>query len=536
MERIWSPRSKPDDSKRKYLNWPTAAEDAWVAPEEWNRDARRPRRRRDHGADIVMFFDGSKSRDATALIGCDVDSGHVFTLGVWEPDPNDDEDTVDAADVDRVVQQRVRDATDVLAFFGDVKEWESFVKTEWPGATRTSCSSGRSRTASRRSRSRGTCARTSRVREGGRGLPRGDRRGRVHPRRRLARRAPRRQRPPAAVPADMGVDRQGVARLAAQDRRRRLRDRRPDGAPARARERQAQEAHRPPPADHPRYRPGADQEAGPDRPRQRLLDRRRLARPVDVRRRLPAAKEADNAEVWNIWQANKMDARQTGLHRATFAYGAAYAVVLPGDPVPVIRPASPRHLTAMYGEDPDWPMWALEKLDSNGLWRLYDEEIAYHLGVEKDPNSKSGGTRFVFIDSEEHGLGVVPVVRFLDEEDLDADDDVPCEGGVFEKVDVPMRGRIAPLMDIQGQIDVTTVGLLIAQWYTAFRQRWVIGWTADSEKELVKAMASEMATFEDSAQDVKVGQWDESSLEPSSARGIPRCATPRWSPRRPPTN
>src|SRR5690606_4345588 len=36
MERIWDPRSRPDDSKRKYLNWPTAAEDAWTTPQAWS--------------------------------------------------------------------------------------------------------------------------------------------------------------------------------------------------------------------------------------------------------------------------------------------------------------------------------------------------------------------------------------------------------------------------------------------------------------------------------------------------------------------
>jgi hypothetical protein len=130
MERIWSPRSRPDDSKRKYLNWPTAAEDAWVASNEWSRLAE-PSIKVAAGADIVLFFDGSKSRDATALLGCEVDSGHVFTLGVWEPDPNDDDDTVDAADVDRVVMQTFEKYR-VLAFFADVKEWESFALTEWP--------------------------------------------------------------------------------------------------------------------------------------------------------------------------------------------------------------------------------------------------------------------------------------------------------------------------------------------------------------------------------------------------------------------
>lgn len=130
MERIWSPRARPDDSKRKYLNRPTAAQDSWVAPEEWEALPRAEAPAA--GAEIVMFFDGSKSRDATALIGCEVESGDVFTIGVWEPDPSDDADTVDAADVDRAVI-RAFARYDVLAFFGDVREWESFVLTEWPG-------------------------------------------------------------------------------------------------------------------------------------------------------------------------------------------------------------------------------------------------------------------------------------------------------------------------------------------------------------------------------------------------------------------
>lgn len=130
MERIWSPKAKPDDSKRKYLNWPTAATDSWIAPEEWRRCAEATATVA-KGAEIVLFFDGSKSRDASALVACEVESGHVFALGVWEPDPNDDADFVDAADVDRAVSKAFEDY-DVLAFFADVKEWEYHVLTEWP--------------------------------------------------------------------------------------------------------------------------------------------------------------------------------------------------------------------------------------------------------------------------------------------------------------------------------------------------------------------------------------------------------------------
>ena len=44
-------------------------------------------------------------------------------------------------------------------------------------------------------------------------------------------------------------------------------------------------------------------------------------------------------------------------------YGIAYMVVLPGDPQPVIRPVSPRRLTALYADDVDdpWPEYAVEE-------------------------------------------------------------------------------------------------------------------------------------------------------------------------------
>jgi hypothetical protein len=79
-----------------------------------------------------MFFDGSKSRDASALIGCRVDDGHVMTLGVWEPTRRDDPTiTVDQSDVDRVVSLCFENYN-VVAFFSDVREFESWALTTWP--------------------------------------------------------------------------------------------------------------------------------------------------------------------------------------------------------------------------------------------------------------------------------------------------------------------------------------------------------------------------------------------------------------------
>jgi hypothetical protein len=85
-ERIWDLQSLESDSRRKYLNQPVADERAWVSPQEWAKLAD-PTRVVADGEDVVLFFDGSKSRDATALVGCCMSDGHVFTEYVYEPDP-----------------------------------------------------------------------------------------------------------------------------------------------------------------------------------------------------------------------------------------------------------------------------------------------------------------------------------------------------------------------------------------------------------------------------------------------------------------
>jgi hypothetical protein len=226
---------------------------------------------------------------------------------------------------------------------------------------------------------------------------------------------------------------------------------------------------------------------------------------------------ADGAQsVWDVWQANKMDARQTGLHRSAYAYGAAYAIVLPGDTMPVIRPVSPRELCAVYGEDPDWPMWALERA-GQGLWKLYDDEQIYFVAEETKVVNQQTQTAWSFVEAREHGMGVVPVVRYLDEDDLDSGDEVSSDVPDDTWPNAPTGGQIAPLMSIQDQIDLTTFGLLVAQWYSAFRQRYVIGWVPESEAQLMKAGASQLWTFDDDDSTdgggVKVGEFGQTDLD-----------------------
>jgi len=131
MERIWDPAAKPDESKIKYLNWPSAASDAWVTQQAWSLLAGAGVSVADREP-IAMFFDGSKSRDATGLVGCRITDGHVFALGCYEPDQRHDViDEVPAAMVDGWVAA-ANESYEVVGFFADVKEWESFAKITWP--------------------------------------------------------------------------------------------------------------------------------------------------------------------------------------------------------------------------------------------------------------------------------------------------------------------------------------------------------------------------------------------------------------------
>jgi hypothetical protein len=219
-----------------------------------------------------------------------------------------------------------------------------------------------------------------------------------------------------------------------------------------------------------------------------------------------AEREARDADVWDVWQANKLDARQAIVHRAVLAYGVAYSVVTPGSPVPVIRGLSPRRLTTLYGgDDTDWPTYALESRAPKA-WRLYDDECVYELTGE-------GGT-FEHVSQAPHEAGVAPVVRYLEVQDPDWDDEPTNEAfaGAYAQ-DRQVIGQVAGLMTIQDQIDLITFNLLVAQHYSAFRQRFVIGWLAPDEQTRMKMGASTWLTFEDAPDQVKVGDLEATPLD-----------------------
>lgn len=124
---IYDPGTDPADARRFYLNQMVAAEDAWVAPHEWDRMADASLVLAD-GERIALGFDGSRSDDSTALVACRVADGALFLLHLQES-PADARKVgweVDRELVDGAVRSAF-DRYDVVAMYADLHPWESYI-------------------------------------------------------------------------------------------------------------------------------------------------------------------------------------------------------------------------------------------------------------------------------------------------------------------------------------------------------------------------------------------------------------------------
>jgi hypothetical protein len=262
------------------------------------------------------------------------------------------------------------------------------------------------------------------------------------------------------------------------------------------------------------------------------------------------ASSQDTEPSWSAFRANRMISRQHGVHRAVTKYGTSYVVVLPGSMAsddedgldantPVIRPVSPRRMTAMYADevDDEWPQVAIEVRgvinpinlqDQRVIVTLYDESARYIMignvgsstsGVQT-PSLTLADPGDPFLNGQSpismHGLGICPVVRFLYESDLDGETD--CSG------------EVEPIMAIQDQINFTTFNEMMSEQYQAFRQRWVTGMSpADEEGREATPFrpgVDRVWAAEDAA--TKFGEFSETQLTPyldSREAGIRHMAT-----------
>ncbi len=244
------------------------------------------------------------------------------------------------------------------------------------------------------------------------------------------------------------------------------------------------------------------------------------------------AKQAENADVWNtVWQPNRMDARQAGIWRSSLSYGHSFVRVLPGKlakkPAPVLTPFSPRKCTALY-EDPindEWARYVLvvgnrrpEFADGAVSYvvdiKVYDENFEYaatlpagmaDTAAYRTPTidlATFAGLQFdpAKVKVREHGLDYAPFVRYVES---------------FGDLDDGPTGVVYPMLPAQRQLQQTTFGLLMAQQYAAFKQRWVTGMGLDEDENGVAQQPFNPAVdtmFSAEDIDTKFGEFGQTDL------------------------
>jgi len=219
--------------------------------------------------------------------------------------------------------------------------------------------------------------------------------------------------------------------------------------------------------------------------------------------------DADHSVWGSVWQPNRMDARQAGVHRAALAYAASYVTVLPATPNPVLTPYSPWRCTALYDDPANdlWPEVALtvERPDASMVdvvdqvaqqligpikARVWDSEAVWDLtwqGEVKD------------VRRSEHGLGVCPVVRFWAADDLDGES----------------YGVVEPMLPLQRQLNQVTFSLLMAQQFGAFRQRWATGMVIEEDDQgnsVSPYISAVDQLWQNESADGKFGEFSETPL------------------------
>jgi hypothetical protein len=216
----------------------------------------------------------------------------------------------------------------------------------------------------------------------------------------------------------------------------------------------------------------------------------------------PSDDDIDPRSPWQIWLANGFDQRQMAVHRAALAYGYSFVSVMPGvnfmgESEPVMRGISPRKMVALW-DDPasdDWPQIALKVEKSGGeyLCKLYDDTAIYELVGDNT------GSSFTYVGEQVHDTGIVPIVRYCNELDLDG----------------RTPGEVEPHIDLARKINKTAYDRLVTQHFSSWKVRTIAGLAEPDDDEVktrkkLQLAQDDILVAEDP--DTKFGTLDETPL------------------------
>lgn len=127
-----STRHMEADRRRFFLNEIVVGESVFVDPLRW--DAHAVEEQLTAGTPIALGFDGSKYRDATALVASRLSDGKLFELRIWERPKEALEWKVPTIEVDQAVKDTF-EAYEVSVLFADPYRWQDYLdnwSAKWP--------------------------------------------------------------------------------------------------------------------------------------------------------------------------------------------------------------------------------------------------------------------------------------------------------------------------------------------------------------------------------------------------------------------
>lgn len=226
-------------------------------------------------------------------------------------------------------------------------------------------------------------------------------------------------------------------------------------------------------------------------------------------------------DVWEIWQANQMDAESLLVQGSALSTGQAFVTVWPGrspGDYPTITPEHPSEVIVAYQAGTRSQRRAALKswTDDDGFRNvtLYEPGFLWKWQSSKRLTGFAGQFHAGELSWEPRQpadeqwplpnvLGVVPVVEFAANPRLRP---APFGGGVAE---------FEGVIDIQDRLNETVFGRLLATHFSAYRQKWATGLEipTDEEGRPIEPFDSAITkVWAASSTETKFGEFSEADL------------------------
>lgn len=217
----------------------------------------------------------------------------------------------------------------------------------------------------------------------------------------------------------------------------------------------------------------------------------------------------DDDRLWDWWQTNNLDEGSSQLHVDALVNGRSFVIVGPDaadKTLPRITVESPLQVFADFDPQTRRVRAALKSWvddDNTQHATLYLPDGTYRY-------VKNGNGAYVLEDEDKHGLGVVPVVPFIN------------RGRILKlqnqgRIAPPGRSELSPVLPLSDAACKIATDMMVAAETVAIPSRYVFGVSQDdfvdpdgNDVSPWQTVLGKLMTHEDG--DIKAGQWPQGDL------------------------